>query len=315
MSAKPNCMKGSTPLDGDLKTFFNLINLKSIKEIISGIINYQFDKIICPTLATLVIGEDTEQTLFHLLSKKWTATLIIKAVPNVNELINKFVENLHVIIVTENNSDVIDKIKNTTVLEEPFLDFKGRKINRWGNWIVDEKSLSAKDTASENAKDETNENIKDRLLKMVDIIDHIEKQKVETKPRSDSTASTASMKTVSSTESLQVDEELENLRKEYEYAEKNLKTSINAGDCRKLKKYIDTINNDIDKYKKRKSFFNSCGTEDKLINILMPKLEKRTSEYNKFDCQPKLNGGKRQTSKKQRKTRKTKKSKRATKKH
>jgi hypothetical protein len=125
------------------------------------------------------------------------------------------------------------------------------------------------------------------------------------------------MKTVSSTDSLEVDEELDKLRKEYEDAEKNLKTAINASDCRKIKKYIDTIKNKIDIYKKRcnKSYFYSCEKEDKLINTLTPILEKRTSEYNKLDCQPKLDGGKRKTAKKQRKTRKSKKSKRSTRKH
>jgi hypothetical protein len=145
----------------------------------------------------------------------------------------------------------------------------------------------------------------------------MEGEKVETKSRASSNASTASINTVSSTESLEVDEELKDLRKEYEDAEKKLKTAINASDCRKIKNYIDTIKNKIDIYKKRcnKSYFYSCEKEDKLINTLKPILEKRTSEYNKLDCQPKLDGGKRKTLKKQRKTRKSKKSKRSTRKH
>ena len=236
MVDKPNCIKGATPFDGDLKVFFDLLKLKEKADIIDRLKDYPFDKIICPTIATLVIREDTEQTLFHLLSKKWTASIIIQAVPDVNTIINAFVINLHDIIVNDKNSDVIKKIKNTTVLGQPFLDFKGRKINGWGSWISGELSLDAKQTASENSKEETDADIKKRLNQMVKIISQIQEQEVETKERSSSTASTASINTVSSTESEDIDAELVKLREEFKTLEDDTGSIINRNQCDERKK-------------------------------------------------------------------------------
>lgn len=315
MADKPNCIKGATPFDGDLKVFFDLLQIDNNVSLINGLKKYDFTKIICPTIATLVIGEDTEQTLFHLLSKKWTASLIIKAVPNVNEIINGFVEKLHKIIVEDNNSEIINKIKDTTVLGESFLDFKGRKINSWGRWISGELSLDAKETARKNLKNETNEDIKTRLHKMIDIISHIQGQKLETKERSSSTASTASINTVSSSESEHIDAELVKLREEFKALEDNTGSIFNRKPCDEIKELVKSYEERINKLdKKCNGFWHGCSAEEKKdIILLKGKIDTHKNKLIELGCKNK--GGKRKTAKKQRKTRKSKKSKRSTRKH
>lgn len=318
MADKPNCIKGATPLHGDLKVFFDLLQIDNNVSLIYGLNNYDFTKIICPTIGTLVIGEDTEQTLFHLLSKKWTASLIIKAVPNVNEIINGFVEKLHKIIVHDNNSEIINKIKKTQVLGQSFLDFKGRKINGWGSWISGESSLDAKETASKNLKNETNKDIKTRLHKMIDIISHIQGQKLETKERSSSTASTAStasINTVSSTESEHIDAELVKLREEFKKLEDDTGSIFNRKPCDEIKELVKSYEERINKLdKKCNGFWNDCSNEEKNdIKLLKGKIDSHKNTLIELGCKNK--GGKRKTTKKQRKTRKSKKSKRSTRKH
>jgi BMFP domain-containing protein YqiC len=315
MSTQRKCIKGATPKDGDLKIFFDLLRSKDEESVIEGLNGYEFDKVICPSIATLVIGEDTEQTLFHLLSKKWTASLIIKAVPDVNEIINKFVDFLYEIIVIDNNHDIIKKIKETKVLGQPFLDFKGRKINNWGSWKNEELSLTAKETANENERHEHNDDIKKRLSKMVNIISHMEGEKVETKSRASSNASTASINTVSSTESESGDNELIKLRKEFEELEKESKYYYNKPACNRTKKNINEYQQRIETLEKKcNSWYNSCTTDDKNdIKKLKEKIKTNKETILKLTCVS--NGGKRKTAKKQQKTRKSKKSKRSTRKH
>jgi len=309
-----NCIKGATPFDGDLKVFFDLLKSNDKKSVIDGLKKYDFTKVICPTIATLVINENTEQTLFHLLSKKWTASLIIKTVPDVNEIINDFVDLLYEIIVTDNNKEIINKIKNTELFGQSFLYFKGRKINNWGSWINGEQSRTAKETASENAKNETDPAIKTRLQKMVDIIRHIEDPNVETKSRSSSTASTASMNTVSSTESESVDTELVELRKEFSTLETDMKSIFNRKKCTQMNTNIQDYKKRINDLNEKCSRLFACSKEEKNdIKLLKGKIDNNKNKLIELGC--KIHGGKDKTIKKTRKTRKTKKSKRSTKKH
>jgi hypothetical protein len=347
---KANCITGVGLFDaaGNLKAVLQS-HKKTDEKFLQGLIDYDLSKIVCCCKGSYSFNmEETELSFFHLLGRYDTGVSPASKFGNPNDDADKFVNKLHAIMskikdlekqvdlkpeekkllelynsLKENS--LINKI-NTTKLEHQFLgqtteNLLTFKVN--GKNPIDFTRNSLKEAEESNI--EAEKNCIPRFKKLIEFLEQF-----ETKPRSDSTASTAStasMKTVSSTESQQVDEELVKLRKEYEDAEKELKTAINAGDCRKLKNYIDTINNDIDEYKKRcnknknnwywnsnsSNSSNSCETEDKLINTLTPILEKRTSEYNKLDCQSK--GGKRKTAKKQHKTRKSKKSKRATKKH
>ena len=120
---------------------------------------------------------------------------------------------------------------------------------------------------------------------MIDIITHMEGQKVETKSRSSSTASTASIKTVSSTESENVDTELVKLRKESQTLEDNLKRIFNRKPCDKLevnvKSYEKRIN-ELDKNCNGLLPFLCSADEKKDINLLKEKIDKNKDKLKKL---------------------------------
>jgi hypothetical protein len=338
---KANCITGVGLWDaaGNLKAVLQS-HKKTDEKFLQGLKDYDdgFSKIVCCCKGSYSLNmEETELSFFHLLGRYDTGVSPASKFGNPNDDADKFVNKLHEIMtkikdftdkkevdlkpeekkLLELYNSLINNI-NSTTLEHQFL---GQTTENLLTFKVNGMNpIQFTINSLKKAKESNIEAEKKCIPRFKKLIEFLEQ--FETKPRSDSTASDATTADLSDTSSKSSDSDtdlsnlsLDKLRKEFQALEVKTGSIFNRKSCDetfvKIKSYEERIN-DLNK-KCNKLFFGCSANEKTDIILLKEKIDNHKKTLIELGC--KNNGGKRQTSKKQRKTRKTKKSKRATKKH